>query len=231
MTSLSIHLGIARSTRSAHAFSGIPKKLEPDQKQAIMERDQHTCQCCGFVSRKYQEILHKNGNPADLRPENLAAVCMFCHQCFHLDQVSEMRSGVFVWLPEIEQTDLHHLARAIYVARISQGPVADAARHGLDIIMSRRNEVTSRLGTDDPNIMSIVMRDYISEKAYQASHKKLEGIRLFPLDRRIIKETDLEFNQFPQILAYWRSKEGPFGGKIPKHWLNIYKELNQKTAA
>jgi intracellular multiplication protein IcmJ len=57
--------------------------------------------------------------------------------------------------------------------------------------------------------------------------KKLEGIRLFPLDRRIIKEGDLEFNQFPQILAYWRSKDGPFGGKVPNKWKNFYAEISQ----
>lgn len=232
MTNLPIHLGIAQTSRSALTSSGAKTDtLRPEQKQSIMERDNHVCQGCGFASRKYQEIHYKNGKLSDTRPENLVTICIFCHQCFHLDQVSEMRSGVLVWLPEIGQTDLHHIARAIYVARISQGPVADAARHTLDIIMKRREEVTARLGTDDPYILSIVMRDYISEKAYQARIKKLEGIRLFPLDRRIIKETDLEFNQFPQILAYWRSKDGPFGGKIPKQWLNIFKELEAQKAA
>lgn len=124
-----------------------------------------------------------------------------------------MRSGILIWLPEIAQTDLNHIARALYVARISQGPMADAARRTLDVLMGRREEVRRRLETDDPFILSMVLRDYISSTAYEARHKKLEGIRLFPLDRRIIKEADLEFNQFPQILAYWRSKDGPFGDR------------------
>lgn len=143
-----------------------------------------------------------------------------------------MRSGVLIWLPEISQIDLHHIARAVYVARISQGPVADAARKTLDVFMQRRDEVRTRLGTDDPFILASVMRDYISGKAYEGAQGKLEGIRLFPLDRRIIKEADLEFNQFPQILAYWRSKDGPFGGALPRQWIDIYRAIApQKSAA
>ena len=160
----------------------------------------------------------------------MATLCIFCHQCFHLDSVSEMRSGVLIWLPEIEQTDLHHIARAVYVARISQGPIADAARRSLEVLMHRREEARRRLGTDDPFILATVLRDYITQKSYESRKVKLEGLKLFPLDRRIIKESDLEFNQFPQILAYWRSKDGPFGGKVPKDWINLYKEIRRDAA-
>ena len=136
-----------------------------------------------------------------------------------------MRSGVLVWMPEIEQVDLHHIARAIYVARISQGPIAEAARKSLDLIMARREDVKKRIHTDDPYILSMVLKDYLSPGHYKMRDKKLDGVRLFPLDRRIIKESELEFNQFPQILAYWRSKDGPFGGKTPPKWVSIYKEI------
>ena len=140
-----------------------------------------------------------------------------------------MRSGVLLWLPEISQTDLHHMARAIYVARISQGPIAEAARRALDALMKRREAVRARIGTDDPYILSIVLKDYLSDGHYKGRAEKIDGIRLFPLDRRIIKEADLEFNQFPQILAYWRSKEGPFGNRTPQKWFDIYHQV--KNAA
>ena len=141
-----------------------------------------------------------------------------------------MRSGVLLWLPEIEQHQLHHIARAIYVARISQGPVAEAARTSLDTLMERREEAKRRISTDDPYILATILSDYLGPQHYQMREKKLNGIRLFPLDRRIIKESDLEFNQFPQILAYWRSKDGPFGGKAPQQWISIYQEIAKKAA-
>ncbi|MAF98290.1 MAG: type IV secretion protein DotN [Micavibrio sp.] len=200
-------------------------KVPADIQQKIFERDKHTCQCCGFQAQKYQEILFKDMNKANLADDNLLTACIFCHQCFYLDKVSTMRSGVLVWMPDIEQARLHHIARAIYVARISQGPVAEAARKSLDVIMERREEVKRRLFTDDPHILSTVLYDYLSSGQYKMRTKKLEGVRLFPLDRKIVREADLEFNQFPQILAYWRSKDGPFGGKTPPKWITIYQEI------
>ncbi len=194
-----------------------------------MTRDDNTCQCCGFQSKKYQEILFVNNDKTDHTDDNLKTVCIFCYQCFNLDQINTMRSGVLLWLPEISQADLHHIARAIYVARISQGPIADAARKSLDALMARRAAVKERIGTDDPYILSMVLQDYLTDAHYNNRAKKIEGIRLFPLDRRIIKEADLEFNQFPQILAYWRSKDGPFGGKTPQKWFDIYHQV-QKAA-
>jgi intracellular multiplication protein IcmJ len=230
---ISIALGIARSASGAQPLSGKEGAggLTPQLEKKIFERDNHTCRACSFKSLKYQNVFFVNGITHDVREKNMTTLCIFCHQCFHLDEVSKMRSGVLIWLPEISQADLHHIARAVYVARISQGPVADAARQTLDILMQRREEVRSRLGTDDPFILATVLRDYISNRAYEMRAKKLEGIRLFPLDRRIIKEAELEFNQFPQILAYWRSKDGPFGGRLPKQWIEIYKELERSRAA
>lgn len=199
--------------------------LTKEMRQKIFARDNDTCQCCGFRSKKYQEILFLNGNSADLSEENMATTCIFCNQCFNLDKVSSMRSGVLLWLPEIKQSDLHHIARAVYVARISQGPIADAARKSLDSLMQRRDAVRARIGTDDPYILATVLKDYLTDAHYAARDKKIDGVRLFPLDRRIIKEADLEFNQFPQILAFWRSKDGPFGGKTPQKWFDIYHSI------
>lgn len=202
---------------------GLTKEL----KDKIFQRDGHTCGCCGFYSKKYQEVLFKDSDETNLDESNLMTACIFCHQCFNLDKVSAMRSGLLLWLPEIEQTALNNIARAIYIARISQGPMADAARRTLDIVRERREEVKKRLTSDNPSILSTVLQDYLSPAQYAARVKKLEGIKLFPLDRRIIKEADLEFNQFPQILAYWRSKDGPFAGKPPLKWLDVYQEMKK----
>jgi len=224
---LPIKLGIVRISGNAQSSSGqVSEALLQDTRKKIFERDDYTCHCCGFKALKYQDIHYYNGNPKDLRPENMQTLCMFCQQCFDLEGVSNMRSGVLIWLPEIAQEDLHHIARAVYVARISQGPMADAARRTLDVLMARRDEVRKRLGTDDPYILASVLKDYISNRVYDARDKKLDGVRLFPLDRRIIKEAELEFNQFPQILAYWRSKDGPFGQMLPRQWVDLYKQIS-----
>lgn len=239
MKLLPIHLGVARplgkakQIKSGAGNSGSASsaaKLPEDLKKQVLERDNHTCRCCGFQAKKYQEVLHRNSNTADHSIKNLVTTCIFCHQCFNLQNVSDMRSGALIWMPEIEQHKLHHIARAIYVARISQGPVADAARKTLDLIMKRREECIKRLQTDDPMILSMVMQDYLNDKSYHMRKEKLDGVRLFPLERRIIREAELEFNQFPQILAYWRSKAGPFEGRTPPSWIDLYQDILSRAA-
>ncbi len=230
-----ISLGLSRSsgkttkTKGGAGLAGSVSSASPllskDEKQKIFARDNNRCQCCGFQSKKYQEVLFVNSDQSDHSEDNLKTVCIFCYQCFNLEKINTMRSGVLLWLPEISQADLHHIARAIYVARISQGPIAEAARKALDSLMVRRDAVRERIGTDDPYILSMVLKDYLTDAHYKNREKKIEGIKLFPLDRRIIKEADLEFNQFPQILAYWRSKDGPFGGKTPQKWFDIYHQI------
>jgi len=229
MKNIPITLGIAAEQRGAQNDSkdGIGGTLDPQIRQKILERDAQTCQCCGFQSKKYQDVHFLDGDTTNLQMNNMVTACIFCHQCFNIDKVNDMRSGVLIWLPEVEQAELHHIARAIYVSRISQGSMAETAKKALEIIMGRREEAKARIHTDDPNVLSIVMRDFLGPRKYVEAQKKLEGIRLFPLDRRIIKEGDLEFNQFPQILAYWRSKDGPFGGKVPNKWKNFYAQLMQ----
>ncbi|MCC7305001.1 MAG: HNH endonuclease [Alphaproteobacteria bacterium] len=230
---LTLSLGVAsRASQKQRSGAGSPgsaassaKKITPDLKAKIFERDGYGCRFCGFVSKKYQEIHFLNGNAQDHAEKNLVTACIFCHQCFRMEEVNTMKSGVLIWLPEIEQAQLHHIARAIYVARISQGPMAEASRKALDVLMERRSEAEKRISTDNPFILATVLKDYLGPKHYEEREKKLKGIRLFPLDRRIIREADLEFNQFPQILAYWRSKDGPFGNKAPQQWVSVYKSL------
>lgn len=225
---IKITLGVTRSSSGGVGgnSTGSAFAVPPLLKKKILERDKNKCRACGFTAAKYQEVFRINRKLDDLREENLATLCVFCHQCFHLDRIADMESGVLIWMPEIPQTQLHHIARAIYVARISQGdPMAETARKALDVIISRRQQAKARLGTDDPFTLSKVLSDYLGQAHYKAREKKLNGVRLFPLDRRMIKEASIKFNQFPQMLAYWRSKSGPFGDKSPKVWGNTHCDI------
>lgn len=224
MALLPLKLGVGRMT-GATSLSQQAAYVGEDLRQLklkVFERDDHKCQCCGFVSEKYHEVLHKDMNPKNFKMDNLVTTCVFCHQIFHLENVVDMRSGVLIWLPEIGQAALHHIVRALYVARVTQGPMADAARAALDVLMNRREQAKARIGSDDPALLSRVMAEFMEDREYQARDKKLDGIRVLPLDRRIIKEGDLEFNQFPQILAYWRSRKGPYGEMMPSTWPSIF---------
>ncbi len=89
----------------------------------------------------------------------------------------------------------------------------------------------SRLGTDSARILASILQDFLEVKEYRGRADKLKGFRLLPLDRRVIREGELEFNQFPQVLAYWRSKEGPFADLPARDWPNVFFDMRDKMKA
>lgn len=218
--------GVGTLSDAGRVLSGDPHRISDDLRTKILQRDDYTCRYCGFQSRKYQEVNYTGVDGDKVAEEGqYATACTFCHQCFHIDRIDRMQSGAVIWLPEIGQAALHHVCRAIYVARISQGPMADAARDSMEALLARKDEAKSRLGTDSPKILFTILQDFLEAREYKNRLVKLKGFRFLPLDRRIIREGDLEFNQFPQILAYWRSKDGPFGEIPPRKWVNIFYDI------
>lgn len=173
-------------------------------KKAIAVRDLHICHWCGFRSKKYQEVVALTGRLRDV--DDLATACVFCEQCFFLPRVRSMKSGVFIWLPELDQPTVNCLAREIYVARIKPGPRNEAARALLDRLLTRRAAARETLGFE----VSDIGETSNQWEPQREALARAAGIRLMPTDRRVIREADLEFNQFPQILAYWRSRDGPY---------------------
>lgn len=183
----------------------IPEAL----RNGVLHRDSHCCGFCGFRSQKYQEILARGGQWWNMSA--LTTACIFCGQVLTLERVAVMRSGVLIHAAGISQVDLNALAVLIYVCRITQGPAAQPARSLLDKIMLRRKPARGHLGYDDPKRLADDLRDCRAENALIQLLERCRDIRLFPLDRRIVKEADFEFNTYPQIQAYWRSSQGPFG--------------------
>jgi intracellular multiplication protein IcmJ len=201
-------------------------RIGDEAKTKVFERDDYTCQCCGFRAEKHQQVLHINGDQRDWHEENVLTTCIFCHQCFDLFEVGKMDSGMLIWLPEMTQPQLHHLMRAVYLGRVAQGGMAEAAREIYNSLIQRGDETRKRLGSTDPKALAIIMRDFLTHKQYSEAQTRMEGIRLLPLDRRMVIEKDgSKYNEFPQILAHWRSKTGPFGAAMPQDWAKLFADV------
>ncbi len=226
--------GVSSFSDAGHIFSYDTLNISEAVLDKVLKRDDGTCQYCGFKADRHQ-TAHYIGQDVRKASEmnntdNFVTACHYCQQCFYLDRVAMMQSGTLIWMPEVGQAALNHICRAVYIARITQGPIADAARETLDVLLSRKEEAKNRIGTDDPLQLATVLQDFMEHKEYKMRNKKLKHIRVLPLDRRIVHEGELEFNQFPQILAYWRSKDGPFGVVPPRIWSEIFYNTQNKTA-
>lgn len=190
-------------------WSIVPSKRLADFRAAIFRRDFDTCQFCGLRSKKHQDVVAQHG--VDWSMQAIFTACIFCSPCVSLETVESRRSGVLIWLPEMSQAALNQVMRLVYILRLRQDPIADKARQVLDLFIERRRGAADRLTSEEPSLLAERMRSCATTDELFELNSQLREIRLLPLDRRIIKEAELEFNQFPQILAYWRSKGGPYG--------------------
>jgi intracellular multiplication protein IcmJ len=181
---------------------GVDGELTAVERAAI-RRDLHCCRACGFVSEEHQRAVALNGNRRDL--DQTVTLCLFCHQCFHLDKVAGMESGVLIRLPELTQAELHHVARELYVGRVLGGETAATAQACLDALLARRAQARERIGSDDPAALAERLAAADDPAALDA---ELDGIRLLPLDRRLVRKGNVLENLFPPIVGYWVSCSG-----------------------
>src|SRR5690242_3446848 len=71
----------------------------------VFNRDDYTCQYCGFQAREYQEVVNIDGNYNHNKLSNMITACCFCTQCLFLQAVGldEMSGGQLIFLPEMSQ--------------------------------------------------------------------------------------------------------------------------------
>ncbi len=193
----------------------LPSKAQAEK---ILDRDNYTCRFCGFRSRQYQRVV-----PVE---KDFATACGFCEQALFLERSGIVNSGVLIWLPEITQAELNHIVRAVYIARAEEGSeIAAAADRAFDALMARRVDAKKRLGSEDPIVLSTVLHENLTAKERVAASKKLEGIRLLPLDRYIVRGHNGDFDGFPQMVKYWISKDGPYAAIPTLEWQKLFEKV------
>jgi intracellular multiplication protein IcmJ len=211
----SLTLGV-RSSSGAENVN--PSRLKSTTERTH-KRDGFTCCFCGFHSEKFQRTVPwvEAGDPP------YATACIFCEQVLNLERGGVTGAGLLLWLPEISQVDLNHLARAIYVARADKGDMAALATRALDALTLRRAEAKKRLGSDDPLLLATIFRESLDAGEIKSAQAKLEGIRLLPSEKYMMRGAKGDANQFPNIAKYWVTASGPFGAWPTSKWQEILK--------
>jgi intracellular multiplication protein IcmJ len=204
------------------AGSGVLKAPTKSETEKTLKRDDYACRFCGFRSSQYQRVI-----PSE---DGFISCCGFCEQVVSLERAGLMGGGVLLWLPEMTQAELNHIARAIYIARADEDtPIAEAATRALDALMQRRTEAKKRLGSDDPLLLATILHENLTDGERAASVKKLNGIRLMPLDKYIVRgKGGGDMNGFPRLVKFWRSPDGPYADLPTEKWQAMFATLVAK---
>lgn len=201
-----------------------------------LERDDRTCQFCGFRAPKWQEVHHLNDDHSDNRPENLATACSFCHMCQHIGLAGRNEEAILVWLPEIEQYQLNHIVRSMLVVRrwadgvsaerktrpsMRKAVAAQADAVGsLEASLRARAAMAEELiGTSRPLELANIMLN-MPDSLYEKRTEFLDGIRLLPTGHRKQGGEDI----MPKMVDSWLTTGGPYANLNPRTWITIVRQ-------
>jgi intracellular multiplication protein IcmJ len=158
------------------------KAFLPVQKR-VFERDNHTCQYCGFQAREYQEVVNLDGNYMNNKLSNMITACCFCSQCLFLQAVGldEMGGGQLIYLPEMSQADLNSFSHVLFCAMENNTGYQDSAQSIYRSLKFRSQIIESKFGsgTSNPNVIGQIIIEY----QQQSPDKKIDiltDLRLLP---------------------------------------------------
>ncbi|MND11580.1 hypothetical protein D3C87_351480 [compost metagenome] len=187
-------------------------------RKTILERDDYTCQFCGFRAMKHQEVHHVNDDHADNSPENLVTICCLCHACHHIGLTGIKGRGDIIYLDpsmKVTQSNLNQLVRTLWIAEI--GDNKDMQRIAIEKLAKLyKATVTAKrkIGTSDPSILGDFMLS-LDEQKYQERDVFLSGVYLLPRSE-----------QFKAQIDYW--KDNLFKSIPPSSWSLISKQKIEK---
>lgn len=204
-----ITLGVKRGRfRRDDSRSGAADKAFATVRKQVLERDDHTCQFCGFRAAKWQEVHHVNDDHHDNSLSNLVTACPLCHQAHHIGLAGAEESGVLVHLPGIGQAELNVMVRSLWMAESGQDPAMQI--HGVSLL-SRLNRGKIRaqrmLGTSNPAILGNYLLE-LDDAHYARRGEALEGLLLLPVR-----------SGFTRQIKYWQGSV--YKGVPPTTWVKV----------
>lgn len=160
----------ARSHEKDRAYQQIRPK--------ILERDNHTCQFCDLRLEGKLEVHHVSGEHGDNSPNNLITACRLCHLAHHIGFVGVKNAGLLVRLPGIQQAELNHLLRTLWIGEDSKLlTVKDQCASLLRSLALTARGAEALLGYSDPKLLG----DYLlrlNEKQYKRRIGVLRDIKI-----------------------------------------------------
>ncbi|MFT3742038.1 MAG: type IVB secretion system protein IcmJDotN [Gammaproteobacteria bacterium] len=159
----------------------------------VFERDDYTCQFCGFQANQYQEVINIDQNYAHNKLSNLATACCFCTQCFFLEAVGkgEYGGGNLIYLPEITQEDLNGLCHVLFCAIANATDYRNDAQNIYRNLKLRSKIVENKLGEgmSNPSLVGQALLNFHDAKQ-PSTPVWLDALRLLPARAKFTKQIE-----------------------------------------
>ena len=161
----------------------------------VFERDNNTCQFCGFQANEYQEMVDIDNKYESNKLENALTACCFCMQCHFLETVglNNFGGGTLIYCPEMTQTEINSLCHVIFCAMVNNTAYKTSAQAIYRSLKFRNQQVEEHVGegTSEPSVFGQLLIDYQSRhENMEARDKWLENLRLLPSRAKFRKQIE-----------------------------------------
>ena len=157
----------------------------------VWERDQCTCQYCGFQAREGQEVVNLDHDYTHNRLSNLITACVFCAQCGFLESLGagSYGGGTLLYLPELSQVHLNGFCYHIFSAIFAKTAGEDTAQQQYRSLKLRSQLIEEQLGSgmSDPSVFGQLL---IESGIKPAAKTLIAHLRLLPA--RAVFKTQFE---------------------------------------
>lgn len=161
--------------------------------QKVLNRDNYTCQFCGFQAKKYQEVINLDGNYNNNKFDNLATACCFCSQCFFIESVGVggYGGGSLIYLPELTQAELNSFCHVLFCAITNDTGYKNSAQTIYRSFKFRAQSVEEKFGegTSDPAMFGHLLIDS-GQYANDSANQLFATIRLLPSRAKFRKQIE-----------------------------------------
>jgi intracellular multiplication protein IcmJ len=143
--------------------------------QKVYQRDNYTCQFCGFQAKEYQEVINLNHDYYYNKLSNLVTACCFCSQCLFLESIGieEYGGGTLIYLPEVSQGKLNAFCHVLFCAITNDTGYKSSAQTIYRTFKFRSQVIEDKYGegSSDPAAFAQLLLNVGTGPEY----KKIEG--------------------------------------------------------
>lgn len=160
----------------------------------VLERDQYTCQFCGFQAMQYQEVVNLDHNYRNNKIGNLVTACCFCAECFFVESIGkdDYGGGNLIYLPELSQNDLNGFCHVLFCAMFNATAYRTDAQNIYRSLKLRSQIVEKQLGEgmSDPALLGRMLIDAPEKQRLEMADKVLSPLRLLPSYTKFSKQVE-----------------------------------------